>query len=187
MTHPASAPNTPPGPRPLRPNAFADGETGAIAPQARSLWRYLRMHGASPTEADDLVQEAFVVALQKDALGIDTAARWTFLQRTARFLFLRHRKAGRNGERLADAVDELWARDCGTDHADALVAATRACVEQLDGRARTAVEMSYGFDQTAQSRSAIATALGMQENGVKTLLQRVRKILRECIDRRLGR
>ncbi len=190
MIRPASPPDaSAPGPRrtlmlPESDPTFA--EAAALAPQARSLWRYLRMHGASPTEADDLAQEAFVVALQKGALDLEPAARWTFLQRTARFLFLRLRKAGRSGAQLADAVDELWSRDCGADDAEALLDAVRACVEQLDGRARTAVEMSYGFDQIEQSRAAIATALGMQENGVKTLLQRVRKVLRACIDRRLS-
>ena len=73
------------------------GASGAGDPEAlvnrhvRAVWRYLRMHGADPHEADDLTQEAFVVALQKGAAHLDPAATATFLRRTARFLFLRLR------------------------------------------------------------------------------------------------
>ena len=176
MTDPAGA----------APTTTAVPEATALAAQARALWRYLRMHGASATEAEDLAQEAFVVALQKGALAAAPPALQAFLQRTARFLFLRLRKRGARGEQVADAVDGLWQRDCAGDAGDALVAAARACVEQLEGRARTAVELSYGFGGEADgSRTAIARELGMQENGVKTLLQRARQRLRECIERRL--
>ena len=34
-------------------------------------------------------------------------------------------------------------------------------------------------------RAAAATELGMAENGIKTLLQRTRAILRDCVRRRL--
>jgi DNA-directed RNA polymerase specialized sigma24 family protein len=160
----------------------------AIEPLLRSLWRYLRMHGASTAEAEDLAQEAFVLALQKGALDAEPAATEAFLQRSARFLFLRLRRAGQRQRAVADAVDALWVRDGAADGGDALVAAARLCVDQLDGRARTAVELSYGIgDAPAHSRAQIAQVLGMQENGVKTLMQRVRQRLRECIERRLER
>jgi len=159
----------------------------------RSLWRYLRMLGAEPAEADDLAQEAFVVAMQKGALPgepgqSEPGLLAAFLRTTARFLFLRLRKASRRERRLADDVDALWARDALRDGGDGLVAAVRACVGELDGRARRAIELCYGLhDNDAQGRAAIAHELGLQENGVKTLLQRVRQKLRECIERRKER
>lgn len=167
----------------------ASTEATALAARANALWRYLRMHGATATEAEDLAQEAFVIALQKGALAAAPPALAAFLQRTARFLFLRlrRRQHGRSGRavEIADAVDELWQRDCADDAGTALIAAARACVEQLPERSRTAVELSYGFGGDGDgSRAAIARELGIQENGVKTLLQRARQWLRECIERR---
>lgn len=154
---------------------------------AHALWRYLRMHGATPTEAEDLAQEAFVLAVQKGALAAEPAAAMAFLQRSARFLFLRRRKADARAHGIAAAVDELWQRDCADDDGDGLITAMRDCVDRLEARSRTAIAMSYGIDGDEHSRAAIATALGLQENGVKTLLQRARQRLRECIDRKLGR
>lgn len=170
------------------------GAPAAVAPPAPEaivqrhllgVWRYLRMQGADPHEADDLTQEAFVVALQKGAAALDPAATATFLRRTARFLFLRLRRDARAAIELADAADELWARWCEHDGGDDLVDALRRCVGQLTGRAREAVTLCYGVGSAAPvAHAAAAASIGLQPNGLKTLLQRTRQLLRECIERR---
>lgn len=171
--------------KPTAPEPATD--EAAIARHLRMLWRYLRMHGASAVEAEDLAQEAFVVALQKDAARLEPAATAAFLRRTARFLFLRLRRGGRAAIDLADAVDLLWARDCEADGGDGLLLALRQCVGALSERARRGLELSYGLGaDAARGRSDVATELGMTENGVKTLLQRARQQLRECLQRRQG-
>ncbi len=173
------------------PLAASAGQTPPAAPEAvverhlLATWRYLRMHGASPHEADDLAQEAFVIALQKRADALAPAATAAFLRRTARFLFLRLRRDARDAVELADAVDALWAADCERDDGAGLLAALAACVDQLQDRARTAIACSYGIGgETPAARDAIARSLGMAPNGLKTLLQRTRQLLRACIERR---
>jgi RNA polymerase sigma-70 factor (ECF subfamily) len=161
----------------------ADPET-LVRTHLRVVWRYLRMHGASAHEADDLAQEAFVVALQKGAADLPPAATTSFLLRTARFLFLRLRRDRRGAETLAEAVDALWQRDAADDGGDDLVAALRRCLQALTERARRAVERCYDLAEDAAERTVVASELGLQENGLKMLLQRARQQLRECIERR---
>jgi len=190
MPDPAVEPAEPPTAEPADtapPRDRAPGQPEQVVREhLHAVWRYLRMHGASPHEADDLAQEAFVIALQKDAAHLAPAATATFLRRTARFLFLRLRRAGPDAVQLADAVDELWDRDCGADGGDARLDALRTCLGELTDRARSAVELSYGLRTLdPQSRARIAAELGLQENGVKTLMQRVRQQLRACVERRM--
>ena len=147
------------------------------------VWRYLRALGAPADLAEDLLQDVFLVAFRRLTDDRDAVAVAAFLRRTARHLYLRRRRdQGRREELLVELADRLWERDCGDD-GEAWIQAARACVEQLDGRPRRVVELFYG---EGLGRDAIAAATGMRKNGVKTLLQRVRARLRECIERRTG-
>lgn len=170
--------------RAAAPPRGATPADATIRAHLHAVWRYLRMHGATPHEADDLAQEAFVIALQKGAADLDPAATATFLRRTARFLFLRLRGSRRDTVQLADAVDALWAADCAADGGDGKLAALRECLGRLTERAQRAVALSYGLGAgDSASRRDIGAALGLAPDGVKTLLQRVRQQLRACIER----
>jgi RNA polymerase sigma factor (sigma-70 family) len=155
----------------------------------RTVWRYLRTLGASADVADDLAQEAFVVALRRGACELPAAATGAFLRRTARFLFLhhlrdRHRDATLQGG-FADAVDELFAREEAAGGSDEHLERLRACVASLPPRSRLALERCYGLGADSDaSRTTAATELGLQPNGLKTLLQRIRQALRDCLERR---
>ena len=147
------------------------------------LWRYLRTLGAPPAQAEDLLQDTFLVAFRKLADDRDAKAVAAFLRRTGKHLLLRRRRdEGRRVELLVELADRLWQRDCGDDGGPWLDA-LRACLRELDGRPRQVVELFYrdGLD-----RGATAAAMGMKENGIKTLLQRVRALLRACVERRTG-
>ncbi len=176
---------SPPLAAPTSPTLEPVAADALIERHLLGVWRYLRMHGASAHEADDLAQEAFVIALQKNAARLDPAATSTFLRRTARFLFLRLRRDHRAAIELADVVDALWARDCDRDDGDGLLASLRVCIGQLSGRARAAIELCYGLAaDTAIARSTAARTLDLEPNGLKTLLQRTRQLLRHCMERR---
>lgn len=109
-----------------------------------------------------------------------------FLRRTARHLYLKHHRAqGRREELLADAVDLLWQRTCDDDQGERWLGALRDCMEQLEGRAKAAVQLCYGRDAVRGGREQAARSLGIKPNGLKTLLQRVRVVLRECIEIKL--
>ena len=68
----------------------------------------------------------------------------------------------------------------GDDDGSARIADARACVERLQGRAARAIALAY---RDGRSRVEIAAELGMQPNGVRTLLARTRSWLEQCIRR----
>ncbi len=143
------------------------------------VWRYLRLLGAEPAVADDLTQEAFLVAMRRGAF------RRPFVLRTARNLWLRSRRdSSRHEKRLAEIATRLWQDECEADGGDAQLDALRTCVEQLDGRARQCVDRFY---RDGVSREALAEEFGLKETGIKTLLQRIRAQLRQCIEGKLAR
>ena len=63
------------------------------------------------------------------------------------------------------------------------------CIDKLDGRAKLAVQMSYGIgdeeaaDPAVADRADVASKLELTPNGLKTLLQRSRQLLRSCLER----
>ena len=82
-----------------------------------------------------------------------------------------------------DWAEEVWRQFCVRDGGDRYVEALRECLGELPGRSHQAIERRYG---QSQSRGHIATELGMSVDGVKSLLRRVRKILRDCVERRVA-
>jgi RNA polymerase sigma-70 factor (ECF subfamily) len=148
------------------------------------LWRYLRALGVPAADAEDLLQDTFLVAMRRLDEDRGEAAVATFLRQTAKNLWLRRRRdRSRREELLLAHADAAWQHDCASDDGERWQLALRACLASLDGRARDVVERFYG---DGLGREAVAAAMGMKENGVKTLLQRVRAVLRDCIERRLG-
>jgi DNA-directed RNA polymerase specialized sigma24 family protein len=80
------------------------------------------------------------------------------------------------------SADMVWAESAGPDGSlGSYLDALRECVEQLEGRARLAVDLHYRVES---GRDAIAAALDMKPDGVKTLLRRTRQVLRECVERK---
>jgi RNA polymerase sigma-70 factor (ECF subfamily) len=146
----------------------------------RPLRRYLRVLGAG-RDLDDLVQETFLVLLQRDFVDEGPVPTAAFLRRTARHLFLRRH---RGLLPQVEAADVVWQQECADDDGDGWVAALRACLQQLSARAARIVHASYAEDL---GREAIGRELGMTADGVKTALRRIRSRLADCIGRRRQR
>lgn len=146
------------------------------------LWRYLRVLGCDGPTADDLAQETFLAMLRLpfEVRSRGETAAW--LRAKARFLWLeRVRKEARRRETaLADATDEVWAEYAGGDDGESWRRALERCLERLPERSRTAIDLRYA---ERASREEMARRLSLKENGVKTLLQRVRASLRRCVEK----
>jgi len=153
-----------------------------LAPMRPALWRYLRVLGADAATADDLVQEAFVVALRRPDFDASApGAVFTFLRTTCRQLWLRsHRRTLH--ERDVDAADLLWTERCGDGPGDDYVDALRACVERLPTRSRELLAATYG---DGEGRATAGARFRLGRDGVKSALRRLRTFLHDCITRRL--
>ncbi len=150
------------------------------------VWRYVRFLGANTTEADDLTQETFLALARAQFIERDERQTAGYLRVVARnqLLALRRRQNCEVDTVELEAADSVWAAAAGpdgslTNYLDAL----RDCLEQLKGRPRQAIDLHY---REHTGRDAIASQLGMQPDGVKTLLRRSREILRECVERKIN-
>ena len=160
-----------------------------LAHQAEVL-RYLRYLGADASTAEDLAQEAFLIAWKSRSVRArEEAGRAAWLRGVARNVFLMHcRRERRSPERVTlaslDEAEDVWQTEMlrGGDGFHT-VEALRRCVAELDGKKRAAIDRRYA---KGESRGRIAAVLGMTEDGVKSLLRRVRKALHDCITRRLA-
>jgi RNA polymerase sigma-70 factor (ECF subfamily) len=157
---------------------------GLVQRHQTDVWRYLRYLDADRTEADDLTQETFLALARSAFVERDERQTAGYLRTVARhqLLALRRRQQREVSTVELEAADTVWASAAGLDGSLAgYLDALRECVEGLEGRARRAIDLHY---RDNASREAIAAALEMETDGVKTLLRRTRKLLRECVERK---
>jgi RNA polymerase sigma-70 factor, ECF subfamily len=149
------------------------------------VWRYVRFLGADRTEADDLTQETFLTLARSEFVERDPRQTAGYLRVVARnqLLALRRKQNREVSTVDLESADSVWAAAAGEDGSlNGYLDALRDCVEHLESRSRLAVDLQYRVEA---GRDAIAAALGMKPEGVKTMLRRIRQILRECVERKL--
>jgi RNA polymerase sigma-70 factor, ECF subfamily len=80
-------------------------------------------------------------------------------------------------ERLAVTYEQL------ITEVDPMRVALAHCVEELEGRFKHVLELRYGRNMSGPS---IAAKLKMSHGAVRMLLSRIRALLRQCIEKRVG-
>lgn len=160
------------------PASIGTGEPPAIDTHRTAVWRYLRMLGAS---ADELCQETLLAGLAA-GLPTDPAHARGLLRGIARNQWLRTRRwwHRRRERQVIAAVEELWVTTAATDDGDHLLTQLRDCLGGLQPRARQALELHYRDGLPWQQ---VATIIDLKPNGTKTLVQRARAALRQCLER----
>jgi len=156
-----------------------------IADHQAGVWRYLRVLGCDPTEAEDITQETFLAVLEKPFEYLGRAAAASYLRRVAHNLFISvRRRAGK--ETVLENVEELqdlWTRWAGQDNGEELLEKLKLCMQGLSNRARWALEARF---REKKSRVEIAEGLEITEHGAKNLMQRAKRQLRECIQQKMS-
>ena len=146
---------------------------------------YLVALGCPAHLLDDLVQDVFLSVLGSRFEDRGPASTAAFLRTVARHLFLKNMQRERRQTRASELAlaEGAWEEFAGSDGGDSYVAALRECLRGLRDRARAALELRYG---KRLRREAIADRLGLSESGVKSILVRSKKLLRNCVERRLA-
>tara|TARA_R110002072_G_scaffold67163_3_gene165014 strand:- start:6386 stop:6928 length:543 start_codon:yes stop_codon:yes gene_type:complete len=149
------------------------------------LWRYLRFLGAASDVAEDACQETLLAALHHQIPDREHGVAISWLRTTACNFYRKQLRRSRQQEAMQqllarDAMvttDDLLHRAAGNEHRDSL----RACLQLVTGDARELLDMRY---RDNASRKDMAASTGRSEEGIKTLLRRVKTQLRECIEQR---
>jgi RNA polymerase sigma-70 factor (ECF subfamily) len=143
-----------------------------------SVWRFLVSLGCETNLADDLTQETFLKVLRGfEYKGPRETTAW--LLRVAKNCYIdaiRSRKES-VGIELQEA-DTRWLEFDGQCDYEQRIQYLRDCMKSLPGRSREAVKLRYELDLP---REEMAARLGIAPAGVKTLLERIRQSLRDCV------
>lgn len=145
---------------------------------------FVRSLGMRPDAADDVAQEAFIVAFGK----LNTFERGTnfgaWVRTIARYLVSKElRREDRRQRFLAEYVAEILATDpepASVDIAERSEALKR-CLAKLPKKARDLIQQRY-FENLGPS--VIASHEGRRANDIRQALFRTRAELYECIRRR---
>jgi RNA polymerase sigma-70 factor, ECF subfamily len=158
-----------------------------------SIYRYLRFMGADAASADDLAQDTFTEAFRivdRAPKPGDFNGESAWLRAIARNMFMRHWRRRKNTPEVLDGeilekAEAAWKQEFLRDSEDGFdyVEALRECLRKVPPAQRAALDMRY---DARKSRREMAASLSMTEDGVKSLLQRVRAALAECIQKRLA-
>jgi len=144
------------------------------------LQRYLRCLRCPRDLTGDLVQEALLAAVRTWQQQ-DPPLPWLLV--TARNLWFaqcRRRHRAVSMEQLQELHDRA-VLELGSDGGDGRVAALRACVEGLPPRSQLLLQLYY---RDGLPRREVAVRLGLGDEGVKSLLERVKVALKQCVQRR---
>ena len=157
-----------------------------LARHERDLRRYVLTLLADASAADDVLQETCVALWRKfaeyrtDQLFLPWACRFAY------FEVLKHRKRQQTHRRFfSDATVEALA-DEGIPNEDRLVEERRAlqdCVARLPAQDRDLIGLRYATGATVAD---LARDMGQPAKSLYRALERIRRLLAECIERKLA-
>jgi RNA polymerase sigma-70 factor (ECF subfamily) len=135
-------------------------------------------------EADDIMQDVFLVITQK-ANQLDHESHFlTWARTVARFEVLTSRKKMKHTGISDDAMSALQASCPETFAEDRKLEALTRCLEKVAPKARELLTLRY---LQGQSPEQISKLLSRTANSVNVALAKTRAALRECLDLQLGR
>jgi RNA polymerase sigma-70 factor (ECF subfamily) len=155
------------------------------------LYAYAMVLAGDPLVAEEVFQELSVAILKEGERGVEVGHFLAWARTILRHCLVhyyrreeRHRGLQRL-ELLGDAVERAFAR-----HDDAAESETRtwhqthlrSCLQELSPKTRQLVDLRYA---TGLSIAGVAERVAWQADAVRVGLSRAKRILRDCVERRL--
>ncbi len=160
------------------------------AAELEGLFRYaIARLGRKTHLAEDVVQQALVIAMTHDAPPIESPRQRAWLRGIVHNVIRREMRTKRRGreaiERMVHAVPPSEsAKDDGAsaDHTeDARMKRTQALFLAITSLSRADQDLFYAFYRAGQSQASIADELGTTTKGVEARLYRMRSRLRSVL------
>lgn len=174
-----------------------DDPSGMSTSQARELsvlWTkahpivaaYFRSSLRDFHRAEDLLQETAAVVAEKFTTFDSSRPFTTWVLGIARNKLLHHMRTQSNDKHVFDdtMIGKIAAAYAEMEpEISSMQSALETCVERVQGRSRKLIEMRYVRELTP---AKIAALTGMNANAVAVMLHRVRRALRECIEKQVA-
>ncbi len=159
--------------------------SGLVVKHRHELIAYLYSALGDYHAVEDVFQEVCLVAIQKAAEFQEGTHFVAWARVIARFKLkeqLRKRTGVLFDEAFFDGLDRAFEEARAAIDPDPRKEALRRCLDELQSGARQIVSLRYdeGLDP-----ATIAGRVGKSRASVNSLLQRIREILKDCVERRL--
>ena len=150
------------------------------------IWAFLMGLSKDPHRAEDLFQNTYVILCEKADQFTPGTNFLAWARQIARYEFLASVDPRRRPLLTVEADVLEAAIDTSLESEGPSAArrqALRHCVDRLQHRSRTAVELRYTQNLSCR---AVARRLSVSENGLYILLCRIRKVLFDCVEKQLA-
>jgi RNA polymerase sigma-70 factor, ECF subfamily len=173
-----------------------DNATGMSTSQARELsvlWTkahpivsaYFRASLRDFHQAEDLLQETAAVVAEKFTTYDASRSFVSWVLGVARNKLLHHLRTHSNDRHVFDEATIREITDVYSElesESSVMSAALQTCIDRVSGRPRKVLEMRYIRELTP---ATIAAQTGTNANAVAVMLHRIRRALRECIEKQI--
>jgi RNA polymerase sigma-70 factor (ECF subfamily) len=154
-----------------------------------SLYAFIMACVRSYPDADDIWQAVSLATIQADNAPHDDGPFLAWAREIARRRVLEHFRTTRRlipldpgvVQALVEAADRIERRVPGVSRREALL----ECLEKLPPESQQLLAARYD-GASSISVAALAQRFGRSEQGVYSLLYRIRNLLRDCVERRLS-
>lgn len=153
-----------------------------------ALFAYVLACVRSHVDVDDILQNVSVAVIESDTVPQDSGQFLAWTREIARRRILEHFRTSKRLlpvdlstiEQLTEAASRIDSRQTSQSRRDALL----SCIEKLPPESRQLLAARYD-DSAENSTAVLSQKFGRSEQGVMSLLYRLRQVLRDCVERQL--